>query len=50
MIEAVKKDDELPEKERKLDGLLESVILFTKKADFDRVQEPIKLSIKSSYN
>jgi hypothetical protein len=37
MVEEVKKDDELPEAERKLEGLLESVILFTKKPDFERV-------------
>jgi hypothetical protein len=38
MVEAVKKDFEKPEKERLLEGLLESPILFIKPADFDRVQ------------
>jgi hypothetical protein len=45
MVEAVKKDDEKPEIERAMIGLLESVVLFVKKTDFDRVQQPIQIQI-----
>jgi hypothetical protein len=37
MVELVKKDDEKDEKERKLNGLLESVVLFVRKTDFERI-------------
>lgn len=37
MVDAVKKDDEKPENERELEGLLETVIFFIKKVDFERV-------------
>lgn len=37
MVELAKKDDEKPEKERQLVGLLESVVLFIKQSDYERV-------------
>jgi len=37
LIELVKKDDEKEEKVRTLNGLLESVVLFIKKNDFNRL-------------
>ncbi len=37
MVELAKKDDEKPENERQLVGLLESVVLFIKSSDFERV-------------
>lgn len=37
LVEALKKDDEKEEKERCLTGLLESVVLFVRKPDYERV-------------
>ena len=37
LVELLKKDDEKEEKERCLTGLLESVVLFVRKPDFERV-------------
>lgn len=37
MVEHVKKDDEKEEKLRTLNGLLESIVLFIRKSDFERV-------------
>lgn len=41
IYELVKKDDEKDEKERTLTGLMESVILFIRQSDFDRLQKPL---------
>ena len=49
MVELVKKDEEKPANERNLEGLLETIILFTKKPDFERVQQPLKIDIKPLY-
>ena len=46
MVEEIKKDDEKPEKERKLEGLLEAVVLFVKKVDYERIQSPLKITVK----
>ncbi len=46
LIELSKKDDEKDEKERKLTGILESVVLFIRKNDFERLQKPIEIKIK----
>lgn len=50
MIEAVKKDEEKPADQRTLDGLLETVVLFIKPNDFERIQEPIKITLKPLIN
>ena len=41
LYELVKKDDEKEEKLRTLNGLLESIVLFIRKPDFDRIQKPL---------
>ena len=46
MVQLVKKDDEKEEKERQLNGLLQAVVLFVRKSDFERIQEPLLLPIK----
>ncbi|CDW84904.1 hect e3 ubiquitin [Stylonychia lemnae] len=47
MVQLVKKDDEKEEKLRCLLGLLESVILFIRKVDFERIQLPISLNFEN---
>ena len=49
MVELVKKDDEKEEKERTLNGLLQSIVLFVRKSDFDRIQQPLLLPIKPMF-
>jgi hypothetical protein len=46
LVELSKKDDEKSENERTLSGILESIILFIRKNDFDRLQKPIEIKIK----
>lgn len=46
LVDLSKKDDEKDEKERTLQGLLESIVLFVKKPDFERVQKPFTPVIK----
>jgi hypothetical protein len=46
LIELVKRDDEKEEKLRTLQGLLESIVLFIKKPDFDRLLQPTEAAIK----
>ncbi len=45
LYQLVLKDNEKDEKERSLGGLLEAVILFIRKPDFDRVLQPAELAI-----
>lgn len=49
LYQLVMKDNEKDEKERRLNGLLESVILFVRKPDFERVQQPAELVIQPFY-
>lgn len=46
LIELVKRDDEKDEKLRTLQGLLESIVLFVRKQDFDRLLQPTQSAIK----
>ena len=46
LIELVKRDDEKEEKLRTLQGLLESIVLFIKKPDFDRLLQPTQAAYK----
>ena len=46
MVELSKKDDEKDVKERIFNGLLESIVLFIRKADFERLLKPSELKIK----
>lgn len=46
LVTLSKKDDEKEEKERTLTGILESIILFIRKSDFDRLQKPVQIKIK----
>jgi hypothetical protein len=46
LIKLSKEDDEKEEKLRTLTGILESVILFIRKSDFERLQKPIQLTMK----
>lgn len=41
LVKLSKEDDEKEEKLRTLTGILESVILFIRKSDFERLQKPI---------
>jgi Skp family chaperone for outer membrane proteins len=45
-VKLSKEDDEKEEKLRTLSGLLESVIIFIRKQDYERLQKPIQLTIK----
>jgi len=49
LYQLVMKDNDKEEKERSLNGLLESVILFVRKADFERVQMPAELVMQPFY-
>ena len=49
LIELVKKDDEKEEKLRTLQGLLESIVLFVRKPDFERLLQPTQTAIKPMF-
>lgn len=47
LVELAKKDGEKPAGEQALSGLLEAVVLFLRRADFERVQQPLVLGVKA---